>query len=35
MDSLFDLLKEKVPYYGDNFKPLFELVDKGSLGGNK
>ncbi len=36
MDSLFDLWKEKVPNYGENFKPLFELVAlKGSLGGNR
>lgn len=36
MDSLFDLWKEKIPNYGDNFKTLFELVaHKGSLGGNR
>lgn len=36
MDSLFDLWKEKVPNYGENFKSLFELVAlKGSLGGNR
>ncbi|TAE69638.1 MAG: hypothetical protein EAZ85_12765 [Bacteroidetes bacterium] len=36
MDSLFELWKEKVPNYADNFKPLFELVAlKGSLGGNR
>jgi hypothetical protein len=36
MDSLFELWKEKIPNYADNFKPLFELVAlKGSLGGNR
>jgi len=36
MESLFDLWKEKVPYYGESFKPMFELIAlKGSLGGNR
>lgn len=36
MDSLFDLWKEKVPSYGENFKSLFDLIAlKGSLGGNR
>jgi len=36
MNSLFDLWKEKVPYYDKDFKSLFDLIAlKGSLGGNR
>ena len=36
MNSLFDIWKEKVPNYGINFKPLFELVAlNGAQGGNR
>lgn len=36
MTGLFDLWKEKVPNYGVNFKPLFELVAlNGAQGGNR
>jgi hypothetical protein len=36
MESLFDLWREKIPNYGENFKPLFELIAlKGSQGGNR
>jgi hypothetical protein len=36
MENLFDLWKENIPKYSENFRPLFETVaKKGSLGGDQ